>query len=154
MRPDEPLYWVLSHALHRLADDHMLTKPMADLLMQLDPRALDTVFGPDVAAEMDRELNLPEGTSGRVLRDIVRRFSGTASPIRRAADRSTCQFPVAALPDYPGWSGPAVPGARTISGSLVRAGLATPVDRTAEEYLTGVRNLWLPSVEEAWENAA
>jgi hypothetical protein len=109
--------------LGKVADDHQLTQPMADLLMRLNPRALDAVFGKDIAAEIDRDLSLAAGTSGRVLRAVVERIVHVNDPqVRRAADRSAHTLPVTSLPDYGGWYGPSILAAWTVSASLVRTG--------------------------------
>lgn len=129
--------------LGKAADDHQLTRPMADLLMRLNPRALDAVFGKDIAAEIDRDLGLAAGTSGRVLRAVVERIVHVNDPlVRRAADRSAHTFPVTSLPEYGGWCGPSALAARAVSASLVRTGLADPDGMTADEYLAEVRELW------------
>jgi hypothetical protein len=142
--------------LCKFADDHELTQPMADLLMRLDPGALDSVFGKDVAARLDVDLGLVAGTSGRVIRALLDRMAPVNDPrLRRVADRAAQALPVTALPDYRGWwSGPSIPAARVISASLVRAGLAEPDDMTTEEYLSYVRDLWAPQLAEADEEAA
>lgn len=134
--------------LGKMADDHELTRPMADLLVQLDPRALDSVFGSDVAAEIDRELGLAAGTSGHVLRALGQHVGQINDPrIRRAIDRSAQALPVVALPDYRNCSGPVALAAQVISASLVRGGLAVPDRVTAEDYLAEVRALWAPRLD-------
>lgn len=144
----EPVRDRLARVLGQLARDHMLTRPMADLLMRLDPGALDTIFGRDIAGDVDRELGLPAGTSARVLRAIIKRVGYVEDgTIRRAADRAAQALPVATLPDYAGWHGTGIPTARTISGSLARAGLAEPAGKTRDEYLECVRELWVPNLE-------
>jgi hypothetical protein len=145
----------LVQVLEGLADDHTLTRPMADLLMRLNPRALDSTFGLDIAAELDRDLGLQAGTSGRVLRALMDRLGPSNDPaVRRAADRSAQQLPVVALPDYKDWSGPSVLSMRSVSGSLVRAGVAEPDDMTTDEYLAYVRALWTPRLAQQREQAA
>lgn len=140
----------LEIVLGDLADDHMLTRPMADLLMRLKPRALDAIFGKDIAAEVDRDFGLAPDTSGRVLRAIVERIGHITDPkVRRAADRSAQTLPVAALPDYRGWDGPSVLAARIVSASLVRAGVAQPDDMTTKKYLANVHALWAPPLRTA-----
>ena len=138
----------LATTLGQYADDHMLTQPMADLLLRLNPRALDDVFGRDVAARMDRDLSLPEGTAGRVLRALDS-YVGHVNDgaVRRAADRSTQVLPVTAVPDYGTWHGTGIPAARSVGACLVRAGLAEPDHATPEEYLAEVRALWTPNLE-------
>jgi hypothetical protein len=115
---------------------------MAELLLRLDPKALDTAFGEDVAAEIDRDLSLPGGTSGRVARALADRLGSTAKPVRRIADRAAQELPTVPLPNYGGWHGPGVLGARIVSAALVRADLAEPAYGTPEEYLARVRGLW------------
>jgi hypothetical protein len=134
----------LAQVLEKVGDEHELTQPMSDLLLRLNPGALDSVFGPDVAAKIDCELGLDLGMAGRVLRALGEHITHINDPqVRRAIDRSTQGFPVTALPDYRQWSGPAVLAARVISASLVQAGLAAPEYTSANEYLAEVSNLWL-----------
>jgi hypothetical protein len=145
MEPPEIIRSDLAITLGDLAGDHMLTQPMADLFLRLNPRAVDSVFGRDVAAEIDCDLGLPPGTSGQVLRALGGKVGHIDhGPVRRAIDRSAQALPVTALPDYRGWYGPSILSARVISGSLVRASLAAPERMTAEEYLAEVRSLWTP----------
>jgi hypothetical protein len=140
--------------LQRLADDHQLTSSTAGLMTRLDPRALDTAFGQDVAAELDTELGLPPGTSGRVARALVGRLNHAGGePLRRVADRSAQALPVVALPDYQGFAGPGVPAARIVGASLVRAGLAAPDGMSAGDYLASVRALWAPD-DARWRQQA
>lgn len=134
--------------LSELAKDHELTQPMADLLLRLQPRALDSIFGKDVADEIDHSLSLPAGTAGRVLRalgECIGQINDGA--VSRAIDRSAQALPVTALPDYRDWSGPSAIAARVISASLVRAGLAEPDCMTSAEYLADVSALWTPDLE-------
>ena len=135
---------ILHSVLQRHADDHMLTQPMMALLLRLNPNALDSVFGKDITANLDRDLGLAPGTSGRVLQELVKRHPCRDPFIQRAADRSTHTFPLTALPDYAKWSGPQVPVARTISASLVRAGLAKPEKVPPTKYIAEVCALWTP----------
>lgn len=139
----------ITEILRELADDHQLTRPMADLLVRLDPDCVDSVFGKDVAAEMDRDLSLPPGTAGRVLREFVergeRRYIHLDPEVRRVADRSAQELPVTAVPDFAGWHGPRIPAGRIIGASLVRAGLAVPEGLSPEEYAANARALWTPT---------
>lgn len=138
----------ITQVLRKIADDHELTQPMADLLLRLDPEALDSVFGRDIAAEIDRDLGFTAGVSGRVLQALAERIGHINNgPVRRAIDRSAQTLPVVPVPDYGGWSGPGVLAARAISASLVRAGLAEPGRMTPAEYLADVSALWTPDLE-------
>ena len=153
--PAEAIRSDLAETLGGLADYHMLTQPMADLLMRLNPRALDAIFGKDVAAQMDHDLGLTAGTSGRVLRAFVGRHPHSNDPaVRRAADRSAQALPVTALPECGGWSGLGIPALRSVSGCLVRAGLAEPDRMSTEEYLAEVRAIWTPRLDRQREQAA
>lgn len=131
--------------LSEYANNHMLTPPMEDLLLRLDPSALDSVFGKDIVAEVDGDLGLPPGTSGRVLRGILQRTGRTNdSAIQHALDRSIQEFPVVTLPDYRGWTGYGVIAAKVVSASLVRRGLAKPEGISPKKYVAEVRALWTP----------
>jgi hypothetical protein len=151
----EAVHRDIAFELGQLAKDHQLTQPMADLLMRLNPRALDSVFGRDVAAQLDRDLGLPAGTSSRVLLEFSRHVTVVNDePIRRAIVRSAQVLPTVPLPEYRGWNAPSVMATRVISASLVRAGLAKPEHETTGEYLASVRALWAPRLAKADEEAA
>lgn len=129
--------------LKAVAKHHMLTRPMADLLLRLKPDVLDEVFGRDIAAMLDVDLNLPDGTAGRVLREFIKHIGHTYEPaLRRAADRSTRELPVVKVPDYVTWRGNGVPGARAIGALLVHAGLTEPSFGDRESYLAEFREFW------------
>lgn len=152
-----PLRNDICESLRKFADDHELTQPMADLLMTLDPQAMDHAFGPDIAADFDRDLGLDAGTSGRVLRALVENLeqsSRVGEAVRKAADRSLQTLPVATLPDYGRWHGSNIPAARSISASLVNASLAEPDSVTSAEYVAKVRGLWTPQIDEVRSAAA
>jgi hypothetical protein len=144
-QPAEAIRAGVVRTLSRLGTDHQITSPMADLLADLDPKALDGAFGPDTATQIDRDLGLPDGTSGNVIKALADHLHLSAGdPVRRIADRASQRFPVVALPDYGGWSGACVPFARVVSASLVRAALTEAVGVSVKEYLADVRALWLP----------
>jgi hypothetical protein len=146
-----PLHPAITSVLRKMAGEHALTPPMAGLLTRLDPGALDSALGPDVAASIDADLGLAAGTSGRVLRALVDRLhirdDHAGASVRRAADRSAQELPAeAALPDFQGWGGQSVAAARSISACLVRARLAAPDDMPPDQYLATIRALWTPSI--------
>lgn len=138
----------ITKVLEDLAADHMLTRPMADFLARLNPGAVDSVFGRDIAADVDRDLGLPAGTTARVLQEVAGRVGGKpGTGISRVIDRAARELPVAALPDYRGWwRGPRIVTARVVSASLVSRGLAYPDGVSPEEYLSDVRALWNPRI--------
>lgn len=124
-----------------------MTRPMADLLVRIDPRALDSAFGRDIAADIDRELDLKPGTAGRVMEALVdpNRLGRMSDPsLQRAADRASQTFPVTDLPDYGGWNGYGVIGARAVAACLVRTGLAESKWQPSDEYMAHHRALWVP----------
>ena len=139
----------LGQVLGKIADEHELTQPMADLLLRLKPNALDSIFGRDIAADIDSDLGLPAGTAGSVLQELGKRIISINDPqVRRAIDRAGQALPVVPLPDYRDWSGPATLDARVISASLVRAGLAEPGRCAPADYMAEVYALWVPDVQE------
>jgi hypothetical protein len=136
----------VSGILTALAHDHQLTGPMAQLFWRLDPNALDTAYGPDIATGLDSHAGLPSGTSAQVLRALVQQAPAIGTPrIKLAADRSAQVFPTVALPYCSGWDGIPAPGARALAASLVRGALAAPVHCTADEFLAQLRRVWAAS---------
>jgi hypothetical protein len=137
----------IATVLETFADDHMLTRPMADLLLRLDPKCLDAVFGPDVAMEIDQEFGLAPGTAGLVTRALADRLGETRglTLLRRAADRSAQALPVVNYPGYEGSYGqPYVLAARVVAASLAQAGLAKSDWHTADESVAKIHALWTP----------
>ncbi|MFD7431219.1 hypothetical protein ACFV6Z_29835 [Streptomyces sp. NPDC059818] len=143
-----PLQDQVRHLLADLLPDPMLTQPMADLLLRLDPQALHAL-GPDVAPGTDERLGLAEGTTARVLADLAaHRAFNNSRQLRQAAWRASGSPPTVDVPDFAGWSGPAVPTMRVVSANLVHAGvLAAPEGRSAAEYVAGVQRLLAPNFD-------
>ena len=143
-----PLQDQVRYLLADLLPHPMLTQPMADLLLRLDPQAL-RALAPDVAPETDKRLGLAAGTTARVLVDLAahRAFSGNRQ-VRQAAWRAAGSAPTVDVPDFSGWSGPAVPTMRAVSANLVHAGvLAAPEGKSAAEYVAGVQRLLAPDYD-------
>jgi len=133
--------------LGRCAQDHEMTQPMADLLVRIDQKALDSAFGADIGADIDRDLHLSPGTAGRVMLALVDpgRLGHISDPnLQKAADRATQTLPVTDLPDYGGWHGYGIVGARAVAACLVRAGLGESKWKPSDEYLAHHQALWLP----------
>ncbi len=143
-----PLQDQVRRLLADLLPDPMLTQPMADLLLRLDPQAL-RALGPDVAPGTDERLGLAEGTTARVLADLAaHRAFDSNRQLRQAAWRASGSAPTVDVPDFGGWSGPGVPTMRVVSANLVHAGvLAAPEGRSAAEYVTGVQRLLAPNYD-------
>lgn len=153
----EPADCILAEVVDVLATcatDHQLGEPMAGMLMRLDPKALDTAFGPDIAAEIDRDLGLAAGTSGRVTQALIKRILCSDKSVRRVADRAAQELPTVPLPDYGTWHGHVILGARIVGAHLVDAGLAQSPWDSREDYLAKVRAFWVPDVQEQRKAAA
>lgn len=106
----ELLHQEAARMLGEMAKDRQLTAPMADLLNTLDPKALDTAFGPDVVRDLDRRLDLPQGTSLRVLEALLQ--DRRATPLGKLEDvvtRAGSALPTVPAPDYWRWTGDEVP---------------------------------------------
>lgn len=130
-----------------LARDRQATREMCQLLQEIDPKALDVVYGEDELGAADRELGLAPGTSASVIRKI---YGGDLrDPNDRAAkllQRHTGEFGTAALPDYSGWKGPHVPAMRVAAAGFFIAGLLRDVEQSAGNELVGeVKSTWMPS---------
>ncbi|MFE0039457.1 hypothetical protein [Streptomyces sp. NPDC059015] len=147
--PPEISYDVTS-CLRSIARYQMLTPAMAKLLASLDPRALDDVFGPNLAAAADATLGLPEGTSAQVLRYVLEsRSMGNSGTLDRVVARAAEELPSTPYPEYSTWQGRGVCAARVITVSFVRAGLLDPPEgMTAEDLLAELRELW--SMDREW----
>lgn len=140
----ELLHRDAAHMLRDMAKDRQLTAPMADLLHKLDPKALDTAFGPDIVRDLDRQLDLPHGTALRVLSALLQ--DRRATPLGKLEDvvtRAGCALPTVPAPDYWRWTGDEVPILVGVVGRLVEVG-AMPPPRDLEEarHLEEVRSLW------------
>lgn len=140
----ELLHRDAAHILGDMATDRQLTAPMADLLHKLDPKALDTAFGPDIVRDLDRQLDLPHGTALRVLSALLQ--DRRATPLGKLEDvvtRAGCSLPTVPAPDYWRWTGDEVPILVGVVGRLVEIG-AMPPPRNWEKnrHLEEVRSLW------------
>lgn len=131
--------------LEKVLRDGQLTPAMADLLHKLDPRALDHLLGPNIAADTDTQLGLAPGTSRDVLALVLEkvrpwRFDKLDNVVSRA-DRA---FPTVDVPDYGGFYGNTVPMVQTIAASLVASGVISMPSsgRTPAELVGKVRGLW------------
>lgn len=143
----ESLTDTLKDALTEMARERQTTRSMCQLLERIDPGALDTVYGRDELAESDKILGLPPGTSAKVIRKI---YGGDSrDPGDRAAkliQRHAGAFDAVAIPDYSGWSGPHIPGFRSVAASFYGAGLLSDADPADGEALSErVKDTWKPT---------
>ncbi|MGW7597181.1 hypothetical protein [Streptomyces antimycoticus] len=140
----ELLHRDAARLLRDAAKDRQLTAPMADLLYKLDPKALDTAFGPDVVRDLDQQLHLPQGTSLRVLSALLQDHRmGPLGVLDDVVTRAGRAMPTVPAPDYWRWTGDEVPILIGIVGRLVEVA-AMPPPRGLEkgQYLDEVRSLW------------
>lgn len=131
-------------SLRSALDGKQLTRAMSDLLCKLDPRALDVVLGPNIAADIDDQLGLPPGTSKSVLDAVIDR-SDTAymDRLHRIVSRANEAFPSVETPNFASYVGNSVPALQAISVSLVVSGLLpAPSGKSQEEAVDAVRALW------------
>ncbi|MFE3455952.1 hypothetical protein ACFXKD_00280 [Nocardiopsis aegyptia] len=131
-------------ALRDLARNRQLTPPMVELMLRLNPNALDDEFSPDIAGDIDARLSLPSGTTGRVLAELLQERSAPPMPwISRVADRAHQVIPTVATPDYRRWMGSGTASREVIFGSLVAAGHVLPRSgQSVAEHLATVRDVW------------
>lgn len=130
--------------LESMLRDGQLTPAMADLLLKLDPHALDNILGPDITAAIDVQLGLPSGTSRNVLTTLLegpgRWHLGN---LDRIVARAAGALPTVEAPDFSGWVGNTVPMLHAITGALMAAGtLTAPAGKTPAECVSEVRALW------------
>jgi hypothetical protein len=134
--------------LELMLRDRQLTPAMADLLLKLDPRALDNLLGQEITAGIDARLGLPPGSSRDVLAATLERLEGSRRPqlegLVRVLNRAKGVFPTVDAPDFRHWAGDTVPMFQAITGSLMTSGVlaATPDGKTPAEHVSNVRALW------------
>jgi hypothetical protein len=133
-----------ARALGEIAKDRQLTAPMADLLDRLDPKSLDVAFGPDIARDLDRQLDLQHGTALRVLSALLKDpRTGHLGRLDDVVTRASNALPTVPAPDYWRWNGDEVPILVGIVGRLVEIGeMPPPRDQGKSEFLDEVRSLW------------
>jgi hypothetical protein len=125
--------------------DGQLTPQMADLLVELDPRALDKLLGPEITAGIDARLGLAPGTSKEVLTAVLETSPwGQTECLERIVDRATGAFPTVDATDFSHWRGNGVPMMHAITASLATVGVltTTPAGKAPAELVSEVRALW------------
>jgi hypothetical protein len=142
----------IATTLAALASRELLTAPLADLLVALNPRALDEVFGRDVCVDLDRRLALPPGTSGKVVRALAADPVYSGVQLDRLAHRSTGRIPTAASLDFSvRLRGRGVPPAQAVAAGFVAAGILPPTpDESVETFVARIAVCWSPEVERSW----
>lgn len=121
-----------------------LSPSMAELLIKLEPCALDRFLGPNLASAIDAQLGLSPGTSRDVMEALLRSSgSWQLGRLDRVVARANGAFPTVATPSFSDWGGPTTPMFRAIVASLVATGVtAAPSGTTRTEYVSDVCSLW------------
>lgn len=122
-----------------------LTPAMADLLLELDPGALDKLLGPEITAGIDARLGLPPGTSADVLVAVLEKSGGRhLNKLADIVNRARGALPTVEAPDFSHWHGDTMPMFQAVTASLTAAGVltATPDGKTPAELVSEVRALW------------
>lgn len=146
----EALHPFVKAFLDGMVRGRQLTPAMADLLLEVDPRALDNVLGADIVSGIDAELGLPAGTSGRVLTALIERHGQgyQFGQLDRAAARAAGAFPTVPAPDFGGWHGATTPMFQAVAAALMVAGvLPAPQGQTATTCASEARRMWWPNLE-------
>jgi hypothetical protein len=139
----------LSQELHRemrwflewMLRSGQLTQGMADLLLKMDPGALNQLLGPDIASGIDARLGLRPGTSKDVLAAVLEiSGEGQLDRLDRIVNRAKGALPTVQALDYRHRAGDAVPIFQAITASLIAAGVLP--DTPDAEALSEVRALW------------
>lgn len=143
----------VTRTLRDIARDQMLTPQMAELLARLDPRALDDVFGRDLAGAADVDLNLPAGTSAAVIAHLAKSLYNSRE-LERVLARATGTLPSKAYPSYSTWHGDGVCLLQGMIEALCASGLATGTGcPTPAEAEANARALWACDLERASRHA-
>lgn len=122
----------------------LLTPGLVELLLELTPQALDNLLGPNVAVAIDKQLQLPPGTSRDVLAALLKSDGGRRiRGLDRVVARAQEAFPTIDTPDFTRWMGSTAPMFQAIVGSLVASGhLPSPTGTAPDELVDRVRALW------------
>ncbi|MFE3412175.1 hypothetical protein ACFXMT_28820 [Streptomyces mirabilis] len=130
----------------KVAKDRQATGEMCKLLREIDPKALDTVYGKDRLAIADAELGLPVGLAAQVIAKVF----GTDhrdpdSEIRKLLQRNAGVFNTPAVPGYADWSGIHIPAMRSAVACFCAAGLFHGADDDLlESAIERSKRTWMP----------
>lgn len=132
--------------LEVMLNGEQLSSPMADLLVRLEPRALNRFLGPNLAPAIDTRLGLPAGTSRDVLVALLESTdTWKLGSLDRIVARADEAFPTVKAPSFHNWAGPTAPMLLGITASLTAAGvIEAPRSRGVAEHVDEVRALWQP----------
>lgn len=141
----------LRDRLVKVAKDRQATSEMCNLLQEIDPKALDTVYGKDRLAIADAELGLPAGLAAQVIAKVF--GAGHQDPdseIGKLLQRNAGAFHAPAVPEYADWSGIHIPAMRSATACFCAAGLfddadgdllVAAIERSKRTWMPGGRGL-------------
>ncbi|MBG0857766.1 hypothetical protein I2W78_39485 [Streptomyces spinoverrucosus] len=118
------------------------TAGAAESLARPDRRALDDVFGKDLAGAADASLGLPKGTAEAVIKHILEISYGNFGILDRVLSRAAGILPSKPYPSYRTWTGPMVAITQGIVETLYASGLVTGPEEPPPDAEANARNLW------------
>jgi hypothetical protein len=141
----------LRDRLVKVAMDRQATSEMCNLLQEIDPKALDTVYGKDRLAIADAELGLPAGLAAQVIAKVLGAdHQDPDSEIGKLLQRNAGAFHAPAVPEYADWSGIHIPAMRSATACFCAAGLfddadgdllVAAIERSKRTWMPGGRGL-------------
>ncbi|MFB7707859.1 hypothetical protein [Streptomyces sp. NPDC056105] len=142
----ELLKFDLRDTLIKVAKDRQATREMCDLLVSIDPRALDTVYGKDRLGHADEALGLSAGVAAQVIKHIFGvEHRDPDSEIGRLLQRNAAVFHAPVAPEYADWSGVHVPAMRAAVACFCAAGLFSGVDGERRKMVIDrSKRTWMP----------
>jgi hypothetical protein len=120
-----------------------LTPGMVELLLDLDPQALDNILGPNVLARIDSQLGLSAGTSLDVI--MALQESNCIWRVRnldRVAARARQAFPTVDTPDFTRWGSATGPLFQAVAATLVASGHLPAPSGSRPDSVEEIRKLW------------
>lgn len=136
----------LREKLIKVAKDRQATGGMCKLLQEIDPKALDTVYGKDRLAIADVELGLPVGLAAQVIAKVF----GTDhrdpdSEIGKLLQRNAGTFHAPAVPGYADWSGIHIPAMRSAVACFCAVSLFEDAgDDLRDAAIERSKRTWMP----------
>ncbi|MGQ4343621.1 hypothetical protein [Streptomyces sp. SAS_275] len=136
----------LRERLVKVAQDRQATDRMCKLLQEIDPRALDTVYGKDRLAVADAELGLPAGLAAQVIANVFgTEHRDPNSEIGKLLQRNAGTFQAPAVPEYADWSGIHIPAVRSAVACFCAAGLFEAAeDGLLDAVIERSKRTWMP----------
>jgi hypothetical protein len=148
----ESMHYEAKALLLELARDRQLTDALAAMLLKLDPKADDSAFGPNLAAEIDASLSLPAGTARSVFEALLKHPRGSYfGKLEDVVTRAQQALPTVPAPDYSTWTWDLAPTMQAITANFLAVDLLPPPTHwEAADYIKETRSLW--QVWERWKD--